>query len=302
LQSRVTAAFRWIWGQPYILLFLVTLFWGGNVVAGKLAVGQVSPMAVTFLRWLIACGALVFVARKAVVREWRIVAPRWFYILVMAGLAFTGFNALFYSAAYYTTGVNIAIIQGSTPVFMLAGMLVLGAPFSILQGLGIGLTLAGVVLTASHADLAVLRNLAFSRGDLWLLTASIFYAIYSLALRWRPQASPLVFFCALAAAACVTSIPLLVWEWEAGRLQWPTPFGWVVILYIALLPSLICQILYIRGIELIGPARAGAFYNLVPVFGAMLSAVMLGEPFAAYHVVALGLVLGGIAVAERGRG
>lgn len=86
-----------------------------------------------------------------------------------------------------------------------------------------------------------------------------------------------------------------------GQLQWPTPLGWLILLYVALLPSLVCQMFYIRGIELIGPGRASTFYNLVPVFGAVLSTAVLGEPFGAYHVVALALVLGGIAVAERGR-
>lgn len=71
--------------------------------------------------------------------------------------------------------------------------------------------------------------------------------------------------------------------------------------YVGLLPSLLCQVFYIRGVELIGPSRAGTFYNLVPVFGALLSTVILDEPFSSYHVLALALVLGGIAIAERGR-
>ncbi len=51
--------------------------------------------------------------------------------------------------------------------------------------------------------------------------------------------------------------------------------------------------------ELIGAARAGIFVNLVPVFGALLAVVLLGEPFALYHAVGLALVLGGIWLAER---
>ena len=73
-------------------------------------------MVVTFLRWLIACVALAFVARHAVAAEWRLLVPSWPYILAMAILGFTAFNALFYTAAYQTNAVNIAIIQGSTPI------------------------------------------------------------------------------------------------------------------------------------------------------------------------------------------
>ena len=84
-----------------------------------------------------------------------------------------------------------------------------------------------------------------------------------------------------------------------GTVQWPTPTGWLIMLYIGLLPSLVAQVFFIRGVELIGAARAGIFVNLVPVFGALLAVVLLGEPFALYHAVGLALVLGGIWLAER---
>jgi drug/metabolite transporter (DMT)-like permease len=295
------AAGRWLYGQPYLLLVLTTLFWGGNVVAGKLAVGEVSPMAVTFLRWLISAATLCLFARFAIAAEWRRLVPAWRYILIMGFIGFTGFNVLFFAAAYYTSAVNIAIIQGSTPIMVLIGTLFLGARLRLLQGLGVLATIIGVVITASHGDWHILSALTFNRGDTWLLIASIFYAGYTLALRWRPQVSAIVFFAALSMAATLTSVPLIIGESLMGKLQWPTPWGWLILLYIVLLPSLLCQIFYIRGIELIGPGRAGTFYNLVPIFGAVLSTLILDEPFALYHVVALALVLGGIGLAERSR-
>lgn len=301
MDTRLRNAGRWLYGQPYLLVVLATLFWGGNVVAGKLAVGRVSPMAVTFLRWLISFLALALVARREIAAEWRLVLPSWRYVLGMAAIGFTTFNALFYAAAYHTTAVNIAIIQGSTPIFVLLGTLALGARFRLLQIVGVLATLVGVVLTATRGDFGVLSTLSFNRGDTWILTASILYACFTLALRWKPKVSAIVFFGAMAAAAAVTSLPLVVVEALMGELQWPDLQGWIILLYIALLPSLLCQIFYIRGIELIGPGRVSVFYNLVPVFGAVLSTLLLGEPFTAYHVLALGMVLGGILIAERAR-
>ncbi|MEZ0167760.1 DMT family transporter [Microvirga sp. TS319] len=301
VHSKMQAAGRWLYGQPYLLLVVTTLFWGGNVVAGKLAIGEVSPMAVTFLRWLLSATILGVFARPAIAAEWRQLVPAWRYILIIGFIGFTGFNALFFTAAYYTSAVNIAIIQGSTPIMVLIGTLFLGASLRMLQGLGVLATIAGVVITASHGDWHVLSQLTFNRGDTWLLIASIFYAGYTLALRRRPRTSALVFFVALSTAACLTSVPLLVVESMMGQLKWPTAWGWLILLYVVLLPSLLCQIFYIRGIELIGPARAGTFYNLVPIFGAVLSTLILDEPFAAYHVVALALVLGGIGLAEHSR-
>jgi drug/metabolite transporter (DMT)-like permease len=299
--ARLQDSGRWLYGQPYLMVVLATLFWGGNVVAGKLAVGHVSPMAVTFLRWFIAFLALALVARREIAAEWRLVLPSWRYVLGMAAIGFTAFNALFYAAAHYTSAVNIAIIQGSTPIFVLLGTLVLGARLRAVQALGVVATLVGVVLTATRGDMAVLSTLSFNRGDTWILTASILYATFTLALRWKPKVSALVFFGAMAAAAAATSVPLVVAEGLLGELRWPDPLGWAILLYIALLPSLLCQIFYIRGVELIGPARVSVFYNLVPVFGALLSTLVLGEPFTPVHILALAMVLGGIFIAERGR-
>jgi len=63
-------------------------------------------------------------------------------------------------------------------------------------------------------------------------------------------------------------------------------------------PSILAQVFYIRGVELIGANRAGLFINLVPIFGTLLAIVLLGETFHAYHAVAMAMVLGGITVAE----
>jgi drug/metabolite transporter (DMT)-like permease len=102
----------------------------------------------------------------------------------------------------------------------------------------------------------------------------------------------------MSAGAFLSSIPLVAVEAAMGRSQWPTWIGLAVLLYVGLGPSLLAQRCYIRGVELIGPSRAGLFINLVPIFGAFLSVVILGETFGLYHAVALVLVLGGILLAE----
>lgn len=293
---------RGLYDRPFFLLVFTTLFWGGNVVAGRLAVGEVSPMAITFLRWLVSFALLALFARRQILAEYRKVLPQWPLVMLLGILGFTAFNALYYSAAHHTTGVNIAIIQGSTPIIiLLMGFIVFRNALSGLQMAGALLTILGVLVSASHGDWRVVASLAFNRGDLWLLIASVFYAIYTLLLRKKPDCSALVFFTAMAAAACLSAIPLVVYEAQQGLLIWPTFKGWLLIAYIAVLPSLLCQIFYIRGIELIGPGRASIFYNLVPVFGALLSALLLREAVSIFDVMALGLVLGGIFIAERGK-
>lgn len=287
-------------GQAYLLLILTTLMWGGNAIAGRLAVGEVSPMMLTCLRWVIVVAVMVPLVGRQVAAEWPKIGGRWVFTALMGTFGFTAFNGLFYAAAHHTSAVNLTIFQGSIPVLVLLGtVLFFGARVAPLQVTGMAVTILGVVLVSVKADLEILKTLSLNIGDVWMLIACLFYAGYTLGLRHRPAVPGLVFFTAMAVVAFLTSLPLVGLEITQGAAQWPTAKGWLILLYVGLLPSLLSQVFFIRGVELIGPARAGLFVNLVPVFGALLAVVLLGEPFAAYHAIGLVLVLGGIWLAER---
>ncbi len=88
----------------------------------------------------------------------------------------------------------------------------------------------------------------------------------------------------------------------ASGFVWPTAAGLPTLVYVALGPAFAVQVFYMRGVELIASGRARVFVNLAPVFGAMMAVALLGEPFAADRVVALILVVGGIAIAHTGAG
>jgi drug/metabolite transporter (DMT)-like permease len=286
--------------KPYLLIGLSTLIWGGNVIAGRLAVGQISPMSVTCLRWFIVCSIFSLFLRRQLAADWPRVKPYWCKLALLGGIGFTLFNALFYVGAQYTSAVNMAVLQGTFPALVILGMaLLFGTSITLVQSLGILVTFCGVAIIASKGELATLLNLTFNRGDVLLLLATIVFAGYTIGLRDRPKASGLVVFAVLAAAAFLTSIPFLATEILMGASYWPSFKGICVLIYAALGPSLLAQIFYLRGVELIGPSRTGVFYNLVPVFGALLAVAILGEPFRLYHALAFILVLSGIWLAER---
>ncbi|MBV8450337.1 MAG: DMT family transporter [Hyphomicrobiales bacterium] len=286
--------------QPYVLIGLSTLMWGGNVVAGRLAVGQISPMSVTCLRWFIVCFIFIVMLRSQLRAEWRIIKPYRQKLALLGGIGFTLFNALFYAGAQYTTAVNMAVLQGTFPALVILGMaLVFGAAIMPLQALGVIATFCGVAIIATKGEVSTLLGFTFNRGDLLILVATIIFAGYTIGIRDRPKVSGLVVFAVLATAAFVTSVPFLVTEILVGASYWPSLKGIFVLIYVAIGPSLLAQVFYLRGVELIGPSRTGVFYNLVPVFGAGLAVLILGEPFHFYHAIAFILVLGGIWLAER---
>jgi drug/metabolite transporter (DMT)-like permease len=300
--TKAGALWSWFFGRPFLLLGVTAVMWGGNSVASRLAVGHVSPMALTFLRWLGVILVLAPFLGTSLVAASRILVPRWRYILAMAALGFTFFNALMYAGAHYTTAVNLGILQGGVPGLVLFGGLVwFGTRFSLVQFLGMAVTLVGVAMVAARGELETLTSLTFNKGDVWMMIACAFYAAYTLFLRQRPSLSSFVFFAALAGAAFLLTLPLLVAEAWMGALLWPDAYGWAILLYVVLFPSLLSQVFFIRGVEIIGPNRAGLFMNLTPVCSAILAVAILGEPFRLYHAFALGLVLGGIWLAERRR-
>jgi drug/metabolite transporter (DMT)-like permease len=286
---------------PVLLLTLTAIFWAGNALASRLAVGHISPFLLVFLRWVMVLAAMWPLYGSQVREHWGEARPQLKRITLMAILGFTGFNALFYTAGHYTSAINIGILQGSIPVVVLAGaFLMYGTRASLVQVAGVLITTIGVVVVATQgAPLSVL-DIGLNRGDLAMLAACAFYAFYTLALRERPNMPGIAFFTLLALISAITSVPLLAVEWAMHGLEMPTLQGWLVTLYVAIFPSCLAQLFYVRGVDLIGPGRAGVFVNLVPVFAAILAVALLGEPFAAFHAVALVLVIGGIWLAQRG--
>jgi drug/metabolite transporter (DMT)-like permease len=293
---------RSAWANPTLLLVLTTLIWAGHSIVGRLSVGQIGPMTLTCMRWALALIPIFIAARPALRRDWPVLRANWLYVAAMGALGYTAFNALFYLAAHRTSALNLSIIQGAIPALVLIGARVfLGVRVTSLQALGAATTMVGVATIAAQGDPARLAALAFNRGDVMMLIAVVLYAGYTIGLRDRPRVSGLTLLAGMAAAAFLTSLPLMVWEIAAGGFIWPTAAGLATLAYVVVGPAFASQMFYMRGIELIGPGRAGVFVNLVPVFGAIMAVVLLGEPFAAYHVVALGLVVGGIAIAQNGQ-
>lgn len=286
----------------YPLLTLTALLWAGNAVAGKWAVGEVSPQVLTTLRWVIAFAVLAFVARRPLADNIGPLRARWRYVLVMGATGYTAFASLFYLAGTQTRAINVALFQGAMPVLViLMNFAVRHVRVTLGQVIGVGVTLAGVVVAATHGDWSVFRTFAFNFGDMLMLGACLLYAAFTVGLTARPDVPALAFFTAMAAAAVVTSLPPLAIEWAAGHLIWPTSSGWMIVTFVALGPTLLSQLWFMRGVELIGPNRAGLFVNLVPIFGAILAVLLVGEPFGWTEALALFLVIGGIATAERFR-
>jgi len=289
--------------HPYAILTFTAAIWGANAVAGKLAVGHVSPMVLTMLRWLLAGLAMSVVARSHIRRDWPLIRQHWQLYLFLGTAGFTGFNALFYVALQYTSTIHAAIIQAAMPLFVFLGTFALfRARATPLQILGFLVTLIGVVIVTAHGEPATLLHLALNRGDALVLVAVAIFGLYTVVVTRRPPVHWSTNLLALCCIAFLASLPMLAAETALGLSQWPDAHGWLVVAFSAVMPSIVSQALYIRGIELIGANRANLFVNAAPIFAALFAVMVLGESVFLYHLAALVLVFAGIVLAERGKG
>ena len=288
--------------NPWLLLTFSSLVWGGNVVAARWAVGEISPMVLVGLRWIVVSALIAGFMGARLGPVLASLRPHWAYLLPMGVLGFTLSNAMLYEGARFTSGVNVAIIQGVLPVLVLAGArIVHGVRAGLVRWVGVVITMAGIVLIATEGEPARILDLQINKGDALVFLGAAIYAAFTLALRKRPPLSAMALFLGVAIAALVSSAPAMMVEAMLGGAIWPGWRGLMVLLYVAVFTSIVGQICWIRAVEIIGPGRAGVFQNLVPVVGAILSVLLLREPFHWHHAASLALVLSGLFISEMGK-
>ena len=281
------------------LLFLATLGWGSNTIASRLAVGEVSPMLLIFFRWGIVVVILLSLYWRQMIDEWPVIRPRLKWLLIMGGCGLSLFNAFFYIAAHSTTAVNLGIIQSTMPGMILLGsFMYFGDRINRLQFSGLLLTLLGVIVIVTQGSLEQLMQLTFNHGDLLMIFACSFYAMYTVGLKSRPKISGMVMLAYFSVAAFLMTIPLMIFESFIYGTVMPGVKGFAIVFYIAIVPSFLSQIFFMRGVDLIGPGSAGLYANLVPIFSAIMAVLLLSEEFAFFHLAAMLLVFGGIGLFE----
>ncbi len=291
-----------ILNNPYLLLIITAAVWGGNAIAGKLAVGHVSPFLLTSLRWVIACLVLLPFAMPYLKKDWALIRKHLPYLFIMGILAFSIFNNMMYLALTYTSAINVAIEQASMPIIVFVlNYILFRTGVTAYQIIGFIMTLVGVIITAARGDINGLINLTLNRGDIIMICAIMVYGIYSVYLKYKPDIHVLSFLSVLAVSALIGTIPFVGYEYMTNTAQWPDTQGWGVIFFAALFPSIVSQLFWVMGLDKIGSNRGGLFINLVPIFGSIFAVLILGEKFQAYHAIGLALVLGGIALAQKVR-
>jgi drug/metabolite transporter (DMT)-like permease len=294
-----------------VMLTVPPVLWAGNAVVGRLLVGTVPPLTLSALRWSLALLVLLPLGWRAF-KRFDDIASRWKYLGMLGVLGIGSYNALQYYALQTSTPINVTLILSSLPLWMLAlGFFLYGERPTRMQALGAVLSLVGVLLVLSRGDMAVLHGLRLLPGDVLMLIAVALWAGYSWLLARppvsmqgdaRPKWNWAEFLLLQVAIGAVFGSALAGVEaaLNPATVQW-SPQVMVALAYLVIGPSVLAYWCWGTGVATVGPAIAAFFSNLTPVFAAVMSAALLGEPPRWYHIGAFVLIAAGIVVTSWGR-
>lgn len=289
--------------QIRLLMVMTSFFWSGAFIAGKVSVQEFPPFALTFFRFLFA---LPFIFTIFFFREPKSLIPsarQWPALIVLGFIGTFLYHVLFFTSLNYTTAINSSIIGATNPmVTTLLATLFFSERLTIWRVIGILLSFGGVFLFITNGDLLLISQFHFNKGDLLMLTAVTFFAIYSLLSRRYMKAynlSPLMVTAYTFLICVVVAIPFVLWERPATYLFSTTVSGWLSILYMSVFASVLGYLFQMVAIQRIGASRTAVFINLVPIFTIILSVTIIGESITLIKLMSAAIVLTGVYLATR---
>lgn len=277
-------------------LVAATLFWAGNYVVGKIAVAELSPLSLVYLRWLLALAPLFLVAQVLERPQWRQVLRAWPWLLALSLFGLAGYNFLLYAALQFTDAFNASLINAFNPaLILLASVVFLRERLSRAALVGLLLALLGVLVILSKGSLLSLLDAQHNAGDLLMLGAIVSWTAYTIIGRRAPRLPPITSTALQALVLVMALTPVAV----AQGIDLPQSPGtaWSLA-YIAVFPSLLSYVLWNRALQTIEPAKAGVFLNLITVFAALLT-LLMGQPLTLAQVIGGAVVIAGVALANK---
>lgn len=282
----------------FALLVVVMMLWTGNSIVARALRSDVPPFTLALLRWTGACLALSPFAMEPLRRDRAKIRAGWKSIVLLSLLGVGAFNALIYSGLRYTTASNALLLQAAIPAMVLLFERALyGIRSNLLQKAGVILSALGVVIIVFQGDLRAALNVHLGYGDLLVLISAVVWSLYTVLVPRRPKISPISFIATTFVLGIPAMLPFAMREWAHGDVVHWKPGVIAGVAYVSVLPSLIAFAMFNWATEKLGAARSGQALSLLPVFGALFSAALLGEKLHGYHLIGMVVILSGIAMA-----
>jgi len=279
------------------LLILCVLFWSGNFIIGRYVAFDIDPLQLAMFRWLGASILILPILLKSYSKILHNIKKHFLILNTLAILGITIFNTFLYIGLQYTTSTNALLINSFVPVLILVlSYLILKIDINKKQFTGIVLSTFGVIFLISKAKLSNLLNLHINIGDFWVIGSSFAWALYSVLVRFKPKdLNDFEFF---------TTIVYIGLFWLA-LVYFGMGYSLIndivlvktyyrVFIYISLFTSVLSYYFWHQGIKQLGANKTGQFTHLMPIFGAILAYIFLGETLSFYHLIGALFIATGI--------
>ena len=288
----------------YIFLILTTLFWSGNFIVGKAAsLFEIPPFTLNFYRWIFAWLILAPFTLKEVIDKKNYILKNIKLIIILGITSITIFNSIVYYSLNFTQVISGVLMISTIPVMIIFFCWLFRIEkTNVYQIFGVIFSLSGVVVIITRADLNILLNLNFNKGDIWMVVAMFSWAMYSALLRKKKfELSQLSLLQIIITAGLIFLLPAYLVELSLGyKTSINLPFI-LTLTYVVLFPGLASFIFWIKGIAIIGSNRSGIFLHLMPIFSTIMAIIIFGEKFMIFHLIGAVLIITGIILSSRGR-
>ncbi len=286
----------------YLYLFLTVTFWAGNFVVGKFAsFYEVPPFSLNFYRWLFAWLILAPFTIPEILEKKNYIIKNYKLFIVLGVTSITVFNSIVYYSLNFTQVISGVLMISTIPVMiMLFSSILKIEKTNIFQIIGVVFSFTGVIMIITKADLVILKNLDFNKGDITMVVAMFSWALYSTLLKGKKyELSQISLLQVVITFGLVFLIPVYFIEYQIGfRINLELPFI-LILSYVVLFPGLASFLLWIKGISMIGANRSGVFLHLMPILSAIMAMIFFSEKFMFYHILGACFIIAGILLSNK---
>ena len=286
----------------YFILILTTIFWSGNFIVGKAAsMFQIPPFSLNFYRWFFAGLILLPFTYKEIINKKKYILDNLGFFIILGITSITIFNSIVYYSLYYTQVISGILMISTIPVWIIFISSLLNIEkTNIFQILGVVLSLTGVIFIITKADLNLIKNLDFNKGDLSMVVAMFSWAIYSALLKSKKYEISQVSLLEVVIICGLTFlIPIYFIEMSMGNQIILGKSFYLILGYVVIFPGLAAFFFWIKGISIIGANRAGIFLHLMPIMGAVMAMLIFDEKFMFYHILGAIFIIAGITLSNK---
>ena len=286
----------------YLILILTTIFWSGNFIVGKAAsTYEIPPFSLNFYRWFFAGLILLPFTFKELIEKKNYIFDNIVFFTILGVTSITIFNSIVYYSLYYTQVISGILMISTIPVWIIFISSILNIEkTNIFQIIGVIFSLTGVVFIITKADLEIIKNLDFNKGDLSMVVAMFSWAVYSALLKSKKyEISQFALLEVVIIMGLIFLTPIYFIEMYLGNvIVLGIPFV-LTLTYVVFFPGLASFIFWIKGISIIGANRAGVFLHLMPIFGAIMAMIIFNEKFMYYHILGAIFIVAGITLSNK---